>query len=428
MNQPSGQELNPFTNSRVKCTSPTNTAFKQGCQQNVLSIDWLEINYLYHTPDYEKYDGSEFIIGDQYRVLEVKEVGYPYRWRGRLYYQDYEVGSVQFGMVMEHADSGLFSMKFNNEILYSEYKEHLYRLNDLLEYKNIKRLDLALDTSVPVRKTISDLIFGAKTHELYDRRKRLNGVNYSFDSDTFGTIYIGSRSSDKSVAIYDKMAELEKSNKQYIRDNYKQAGDAELVDRVEIRLRSKAVKRYPEINDLALTNDQKVKELFVSTMDGYIDLKERSNDSNSRRWKTLKLIDLDTITSKQLEKAEAPAPSETYKAKIIAKQLYKDAQKCDSSRKSVYLDMAYEYVKKHGLEDWFDSIVEREVATEAITMEDIALRRDALKKHKLERKKEEFLNKFANHADGIELAHPLKDKVHAGRDKTSQSAGKPVPI
>ena len=369
MSQSSGQELNPLTNSRVKCTSPTNTAFKPECQQNVLSIDWLEINYLYHTPDYEEYSGSEFIIGDQYRVLEVKEAGYPYRWRGRLYYQDYEIGSVQFGMVMEHADSGLFSMKFNNEILYSEYKEHLYRLNDLLEYKNIKRLDLALDTSVPVRKTISDLIFGAKTHELYDRRKRLNGVNYSFDSDTFGTIYIGSRSSDKSVAIYDKMAELEKSNKQYIRDNYKQAGDAELVDRVEIRLRSKAVKRYPEINDLALTNDQKVKELFVSTMDGYIDLKERSNDSNNRRWKTLKLIDLDTITSKQLDKTEAPAPSETYKAKIIAKQLYKDAQKRNSSRKSDYLDMAYDYVEKCGLETWFNSVIEKEMTTGAVKLE-----------------------------------------------------------
>lgn len=361
MPESSSQELNPLTNSRVKCTSPSNTAFKQGCQQNVLSIDWLEINYLYHTPDYENYDGSDFKIGDLYSVLEVKEAGYPYRWRGRLYYQDYEVGCVQFGMVLEHADSALFSMKFNNEILYSEYKEHLYRLNDLLEYKNVKRLDLALDTNVPVRKTMCDLMLGARTHELHDNRKRFNGVNYCFDSDTYGTIYIGSRSSDKSVAIYDKAAELEKSNKQYIQDKYRQAGDAELVDRVEIRLRSKAVKRYPEINDLALTNDQKVKELFVSTMDGYIDLKERSNDSNNRRWRTLKLIDLDTITSKQLEKAEAPAPSEKYKAKIIAKQLYKDAQKCDNSRKTDYLDIAYIYVQKFGLETWFNRLVEREL-------------------------------------------------------------------
>jgi len=360
-NQPDPGTFNPLSNTRVKCTSPANTAFKPGLQQNVLSLDWLRIIYVFAVPEYEDYNGKEFTIGNEYLVTEIRQMGGTYKYRGLLYHKDgYEVATVTFGTIADHTDDNLFSVKFNNELLYSNYKEHIYKLNNLMSFKNIGRLDIALDTNVPVRKIFSKLVLSDNTHELYDKRKGISGENYCSDTDTWGTIYIGSSKSIKSVAIYDKKAELEKSNKQYIARNYAQAGNGELVDRVEIRLKSKALKKYDKIDDLALTNDEKIKQLFVSTMDTYLDLKERSNDTNNRRWKTLELIDLDTITSKKLEKAEAPKSNDTYKAKILIKKLYLDGLQETENGSPANMELIWDYVFKYSLGDWFQRLVERE--------------------------------------------------------------------
>lgn len=161
-------------------------------------IDWLQFTLL-------KDDGLEIV----FRILKLNPADFEKLDKGGLGYKDqlinnnirlYYNGSVGMGVCTSISGKGCRYMESQGISLWSL----LFRL-ERSDKINITRLDLALDTDIKlidkIRKSIDNKKYISKSRSISYICKS------GKDSTRTETIYIGSRSSDLMIRIYDKAIE-----------------------------------------------------------------------------------------------------------------------------------------------------------------------------------------------------------------------------
>jgi len=184
--------------------------------------------------------------------------------------------------------------------------------------KNVSRLDIALDGSGFMHvgnKLISKSIRKVGRAEFAPRltsKMEVKGFK------------IGQTKSDKCLVCYDKSAELEASNKYYIRDMWKRAGldISQRVERLELRLKNDAIKQVENFDYHQLWNFEYLASLMRTHFKKFYEFYSPNKDTNVSRYKTYDFIKWERVGGALLERLSAQQTDDVYRLKQTAKTLY----------------------------------------------------------------------------------------------------------
>ena len=278
---------------------------KRVCKRKVM-LDALtvcfEVTNRYH------YDHiSELEYGETYDLLEFQLVRVEGRYYNNVYtimYMDennmIEFGQLKFNVGKVHAnnlhDNGNPKawISINNQCLYTKDQYHLGFIADKLglEPHNITAMDLCLDTSFNVSKSLRQLIKnksidtilnGTKVKDRDEDRPEITYVySGSLNKDKYLTVNVKQRNAMKDKArgvtltVYDKQAEIcNSSGKDYILDFY---GNPSKLYRTEVHLNNQEVKDYLDGRGLNLNcymiDEVLLEEMFFHHLNSVIRFKD----------------------------------------------------------------------------------------------------------------------------------------------------------
>lgn len=212
----------------------------------LLTIDWLSVNYLVENSP---------LCGDEFHTTALKYIPENYTTRQFRYvyyvydnYTNEEIGVIVCNPLSKILDNRLHQVKISNWLLYTDMaKSYLHRIKEDLHAKflSISRIDICADmVGFDFKKFIE------KYHNNELREKSPKNVSeyykkYNIDGkqeSVYTGISWGSKSSDWTAKIYDKIREIqEESGKLYILDYFKANGinpDFEKVWRYEFSITS----------------------------------------------------------------------------------------------------------------------------------------------------------------------------------------------
>jgi len=237
------------------------------------------------------------------------------------------------------------SVKLHNTVCYETGISQL--IKDILkacrlEFNNWTRIDFCLD-GYNLLKPLKKAALTSMT-KLMDEHKAIAEIKLVGKSDitTYISnnghvkgIYVGKRSSDKSLIGYDKTAELKLSRKQYIIDWWQRNGlNTENVERLEIRCKGSELKRYDLFNQDkqrdpvgVIDRLMKVPELFETffysisrKLYEFVDVNAKRTDTAERLYCIRER--LVNASKKLLQKVTRLAASELGRMKQAAKTAY----------------------------------------------------------------------------------------------------------
>lgn len=213
----------------------------------LLNIDWLSVNYLV--------ENSPLTAGEEFHTISLKYIPENYTTRQFRYvyyvydnYTNEEIATIVCKPLSKILDERLHQVKISNWLLYTDMaKDYLHRIKKDLSAKflSISRLDICVDV---VGFDFLDFVTKYHNNELrekspknvaeYYKKYNVDGIQKSI----YTGISWGSRSSDWTAKIYDKIREIqEESGKIYILDYFKANGintDFEKVWRYEFSITS----------------------------------------------------------------------------------------------------------------------------------------------------------------------------------------------
>lgn len=208
--------------------------------------------------------------------------------------------------------------------LYTQnWHETVMEVMENLNFKmrHISKLDIAIDGLNYMHGFLN--MFNKQLGS--DKRIRMRGKAYFnakiLDKETmlYKNFTVGSNSSEKQITVYLKTSELEKSNKDYIREFWYQngirPGPDDDVYRVELRLKSKYLKTLPDFNLHACTDPKFLFCLFKTACFNFFEFTS-NDDSNVSRQKKIKLLPHEFMDSELLDRTQRPLSDDSYKAKM----------------------------------------------------------------------------------------------------------------
>ena len=186
------------------------------------------------------------------------------------------------------------------------------------KWRNPTRIDIALDGH-GFNKIIEDVMhrkvrqIGSASYGLhFQSQNRLQGFSW------------GKGNSDKYMRCYDKTAELQASNKWYIKEFWERAGldQEENVHRLEVVLRNDELKKYDDFTPLHLDNFEYLATLMRSSFQKWFQFADPETDTNVSRMKIVEYIEWDQIGGGLLDKATSIPPNEYFRLKQMTKTCY----------------------------------------------------------------------------------------------------------
>lgn len=215
----------------------------------------------------------------------------------------------------------VIEIKINNSRLYEvgwiDTFEYLTKKFTWL-VKNVSRLDIALDGSGFMHvgnKLIKGSIRKVGRAEFAPRlTSKMEVRGYK----------IGRTTSDKCLVCYDKSAELEVSNKYYIRDMWKRAGldTSQRVERLELRLKNDAIKMVEDFDYRQLWNFEYLASIMRTNFSKFYEFYSPNKDTNVSRYKTYDYIKWEAIGGYHLPKLSAQQTDDVSRLKQTSKTLY----------------------------------------------------------------------------------------------------------
>lgn len=335
--------------------------------KELLNLDWLTINYLVeHSP---LKDGLEIHIGNlkfipqNYSTRQFRYVYLVYN----IYEKD-EIATIVCNPLSKILDARLHQVKLSNWVLYQENRaNYLQWIKEAIDGKflSLSRLDLCIDI-------VGFDFYGfiKKYHDNKIREKKPKDVTEHYKKYNGESIYTGmswgSKLSDWTAKIYDKIREIqEQSGKIYILDYFQANGidvANEKVWRYEFsitNLRDKYVTKEKEIT----INDENIFDFEVqkTILSYYLKLHAFAENTGKVRFideKPYKIINLlsQEIPPKRVRSTRQK--KKDYSAKVtinLGMQLLEYQTTCDAfiTYKNI-LETAREYnitewlLKKHG--------------------------------------------------------------------------------
>jgi len=270
---------------------------------------------------------------------------YPYCYQIQLL--DEVIGLLYTKSSELSSDDGLNTIiKVDNHVFYTRDITSTLNLlvNSLgLTGMTIKRLDIAYDTPYDIHTDFKNLYNDPSIGFRNEKKIIVNGTGPKDDYTTIGS----KKSFTKFISIYNKTKELNKSNKDYIRNKHFKAFKYKTIYRLEIRLFNKLI-GIQNIDLMRLGDTNYIESLFKNKFDTLVQFYDK---------KTGKKIDLITLNNasiiipKSLRIKSNLGGDKQTKTTInfIDKELKK---KCYIKVKKYWGDIREAIIKKNNLESW----------------------------------------------------------------------------
>ncbi len=261
-------------------------------------------------------------------------------------------------------DANLSTIKVENYWLYRTgfITCLLYALEKMnATIKNISRLDIAVDGG-DFLKDFTDLLHG----KYLKLGKAKMAVEYKSDCTMQGG-YIGSRSSDKFCRIYNKTTELASGdkNKTYIKDFWIKNGlDAEEVERLEITLKTKAIRTIKDFDWTRLEDSKYLAGIMKSQMQKlYVLIPVTGSPNKSRREKIQPCFYpyFDAIEVERLPTTKKPNILWRVK-RWVTHEMLRTFSKLDGTGQDLWdnaFTRCYKECKDYGILDWYKERLEK---------------------------------------------------------------------
>lgn len=212
--------------------------------KELINLDWLSVNYLVENSP---------LTGGEYRTISLKYIPEKYTTRQFRFvyyvydnYTDEEIATIVCCPLSKILDPRLHQVKLSNWLLYTDMaKGYLHRIKEDLfaKFLSISRIDICCDMVGFDFKEFIDKYHNEELREKapkqvseYYKKYTIDGIQQS----VYTGISWGSKSSDWTAKIYDKIREIEnESGKIYILDYFKENGintDCEKVWRYEFSI------------------------------------------------------------------------------------------------------------------------------------------------------------------------------------------------
>ena len=314
-----------------------------GIMNVLLNLDWLELVLSSAgTPTLQDRDGFKF--SNTFKPHETN--GFTkcnvITFENQAFAKLYSCPSAR----LLYKERNTLVLQLENESLYRkgivESQIHKFLDEYNLNLCGIKELHVALDGIGLIKR--HNQFFNRE-----DQRRKRNVKLSNFIDDKSKEITgvtLGSRKSDKFVAMYNKSKEIEFSRKMYIREYWKNNGldTTKEIDRVELRLKRSELKGL-ELEFSKLADINYLASLFKAKTDGYLNFINQFDKS------TMSLIDWDLfnlteIKREKLVKYQRP----TQAVKTTIKTLFLEHL---SSKSEIAREMAECLAKKYALEVWY---------------------------------------------------------------------------
>jgi len=233
-----------------------------------INLDWFEcllggelVQFDSPLTKYE-YDNKQIVLLQKQMATKLFKYSYEVFVRGKIF------GSINIcPRNAKIIKSDTIQFQAVNNVLYEVgfIKDVKYLFSKMgWQLKNISRIDIAIDGSGFLGinekwRTNKIQCFGKAKWQTFQTAK---GDVTGFD--------VGSRASNKWLTCYNKLNELQKSNKQYIRTMWERAGlDTKNVERIELKLRNEAIKMIRFFDWEELDNFEYLASIFRTQAESF---------------------------------------------------------------------------------------------------------------------------------------------------------------
>jgi len=289
-----------------------------------INPDWLEFILEGDLKFGEFHRDGEYLVLPKGWVL--KELGYGtkhFSFNYEVYYEGILFGSLRTtprnNKIMRETWQ---QFKIDNERLYEQgYIDRCQLFFKVIgsKVRNVSRLDIAADGFGFMQ------LMKRYTEGIINKRGKAGYTLYLNNAREIQGFDLGSKKSDKSITGYRKSIEIEKSNKRYILEFWRQSGlpnwDKGNVERLELRLKNNAIIKIEDFDWQRLEDPKYLAGVMKKHMVNYFDF-HSANCSHVSRIKKIEFINWESVSAERLEFASARKSSEYQRMKQTAKTLY----------------------------------------------------------------------------------------------------------
>ena len=341
-------------------------------QKGVLFIDYLQfmVNSTQLINQTESDEIPLFLNNEKefdFLLVKQKFSGPVFNSRFLVYYGDSPVADLLThpkhpSINPEH----LISVKMHNHLLYSSDLWHItdQLINDLHgEVNNVSRLDISCDYQGDALQVCNEWVkdnIGLKGGKVL-KVEPIMSANHQVQ-----TMYVGARGSQKSLCIYNKTKELQKSNKLYIAKSWAKNGlkdkteenELKEVTRIELRVKNDLLKSYG-VSFQKLRNKSIIKSLYCESITSLIRFYKKDPNRAKARTNTLEKLSIlpkNLLYFKPLERSKKLEGKITWRKKVHVKSTIEEFFNNDFDFK--LFQHAYQLADDYGLDEWFFKKIE----------------------------------------------------------------------
>lgn len=372
--------LNTCCNSADKTSSRYNRGQLYNSTQNpvnqyLFTVDWFELNCVHGLNKGLLKDFNFDDVQEEYKCFHTtlsKDIKTGngtkmYKHGFNVSFNDQSIGLLLIKPRQSFRDEYSCSLKLHNHILYQKGWTLIVDalLDDIgIKINNFTRIDIACDGSGFMEQ------YQKLNTGIYQNVGRASHCNYQTSKNILTGFDIGSKRSDKYVTGYLKGKRLVQDNKTYISDYWSKNNlglPHEAVERLELKLRNKAIKSIKEFDYTRLEDASYLASIYKSQLNGFYQFVKTSDiekDSNITRANKIDVIDWDKLElTKVVKMNKVKKPSSVWAAKryitfglqMIHAGYYQSKDLFDNEEYKRLESVADEYEIKH----WFDSLVKR---------------------------------------------------------------------
>lgn len=299
--------------------------------------------------------------GQGKEFLKIGETSFKRKSRGGMFYNDlYHIyhRNKKYGVLLVNSGDAkcipLDDMQIkieNNKLYETSWLDDLQQMTTQLDAKwhNFTRIDIAVDNG-----NFTDIYEAWHTKKIMKAGRAGIQVFQKNDGTVTG-FYIGAGKSKKRMKIYNKTAELTKSNKHYIEHFWKLNGidTTQTVNRLELTIRNEESKKYKDIDWTQLNKASHLASIMKSNMEKFCDFRLNNGQENITRMQKVELVNWDRFEGKALPKDSTRPSTETFSAKVTIKKLYEAHL---ATQAQLYYDVAFEFAMNADLIEWFNKM------------------------------------------------------------------------
>lgn len=286
-----------------------------------VALDWVEVMGTINIEENEIDD--EVLEMSENVYLQKQSIGTPMfktKYLIWLHGEKFGVMHLHPRKLTSSLESTSASIKIENHMLYCEdWNGSLHEVMDAINFKmkHVTRLDIAIDGMNHIPSILN--LFNKQKESDFPQLRFVGKAKFTcgiLNKQKYEYKYfkIGSGTSEKQITVYEKVSEIEKSNKQYIRDFWNKNGlwpeDKEEMYRVELRMKSGYLKSIKGFNLDACTNLQFLFNLFKTGCRNYFEFSFYEGSKNVSRQRKLKFLPHHFIKKLELLERFQKAPTD----------------------------------------------------------------------------------------------------------------------